>query len=453
MTTVEHIALISAVAVTLAVPIVARLLRGRFDPFEPIVLFVLAYGVMFVTRPAAMVADHHLAYDGPRMSTDVSATFTKMLVLAFLGAVAFVAGYEMSLGRRLAGRWGEVGDLTARRGVVAALATGAVGVAAVVGFAAKSSGIATISLIFRGTTSTLAHDVEATSFYLWNSSFLLVPATLLLLAIGLEQRRKRLVALALAFGGLFLLTSVPLGTRSSLLPFLGGVFVFLYVRRAARPSLRTLVALAVVALVSSAFLSDLRGRETRNESVGQTVARSLHVGRIAAPLFSGPDSEMAPVLAAALGQIPSKLHYTYGGTIFGDLVTRPIPRALWDEKPVLPRRRLVTSLWPVESLRGGINPEFSILLYFFWDFGIPGVIAGMLVFGIAARALFEYFQGHRDTLAPQVLYSLALWFIVIGVRNSPVDTFIQFLFVVAPVWIAVRISARRRVPVVTAFSR
>ena len=52
----------------------------------------------------------------------------------------------------------------------------------------------------------------------------------------------------------FLLTSVPLGTRSSLLPFLGGVFVFLYVRRAARPSLRTLVALAVVALVSSAFL-------------------------------------------------------------------------------------------------------------------------------------------------------------------------------------------------------
>src|SRR5439155_104033 len=100
MTTVEHIALISAVAVTLAVPIVARLLRGRFDPFEPIVLFVLAYGVMFVTRPAAMVADHHLAYDGPRMSTDVSATFTKMLVLAFLGAVAFVAGYEISLVRR-----------------------------------------------------------------------------------------------------------------------------------------------------------------------------------------------------------------------------------------------------------------------------------------------------------------------------------------------------------------
>src|SRR5205823_14523888 len=144
-------------------------------------------------------------------------------------------------------------------------------------------------------------------------------------------------------------------------------------------------------------------------------------------------------LAAALGQIPSKLHYTYGGTIFGDLVTRPIPRALWDEKPVLPRRRLVTSLWPVESLRGGINPEFSILLYFFWDFGIPGVIAGMLLFGLGARALFEYFRAYRQSAAVQVLYSLALWFIVIGLRNSPVDTLVQAVFVVLPAWIVFRV--------------
>jgi hypothetical protein len=161
---------------------------------------------------------------------------------------------------------------------------------------------------------------------------------------------------------------------------------------------------------------------------------------------------MAPVLAAGLSQIPSKLHYAYGRTIFGDLVSRPIPRALWSEKPVLPRQRLIASLWPIESKRG-INPEFSILLYFFWDFGVPGVLAGMFLFGIIARALFAYFLAHRHDLSVQVLYSLALWFVVIGVRNSPVDTFIQFVFVVVPVSLAVRISAWQRLSVATVLSR
>ena len=105
MTTALRICLLSAMGGVLVAPIGLRLLRRRFDPFEPIVLFGIAYGVMFVVRPAAMIASHHLAYDGPRTSTDVSATFTKMLVLALLGGVAFVAAYEAPLGGRLASGW------------------------------------------------------------------------------------------------------------------------------------------------------------------------------------------------------------------------------------------------------------------------------------------------------------------------------------------------------------
>ncbi len=162
---------------------------------------------------------------------------------------------------------------------------------------------------------------------------------------------------------------------------------------------------------------------------------------------------MAPVLAAALTQIPEKLHYTYGRTIFGDLVTRPIPRVLWSDKPVLPRDKLIASLWPVQYRKGGINPEFSVLLYFFWDFGLAGVVVGMLAFGIAARVLFEYFLRHRASSAVQLFYSLALWFVVIGLRNSPVDTLVQSVFVVLPVWVALRVSLRRGVRLAAVVSR
>ena len=113
MTTALRICLLSALGGVLVAPIGLRLLRRRFDPFEPIVLFGIAYGVMFVVRPAAMIATHHLAYNGPRTSTDVSATFTKMLVLALIGAVAFVAAYEAPLGGRLASGWRGLGDLAA----------------------------------------------------------------------------------------------------------------------------------------------------------------------------------------------------------------------------------------------------------------------------------------------------------------------------------------------------
>jgi hypothetical protein len=445
--------LLSAMGGVLVAPIGLRLLRRRFDPFEPIVLFSVAYGVMFVVRPAAMIATHHLAYDGPRTSTDVSATFTKMLVLALVGAVAFVAAYESPLGGRLASGWRGLGDLGAPRVVVGALAIGLVGVGSFVAFLVAYSGLSSLSLIFRGRTAELSRDVAGTTFYLWYSFFLLVPATLILVAVGLERRRKVLLIVGLALGALFLLRTVPLGSRIAILPLVGGGLVFAYLRRGRRPRVVVLVAFALIALVGSAFLSDLRGRGTRGESVAQTIVRSTRPHRIVEPLTSGPDTEMAPVLAAALTQIPKKLHYTYGRTIFGDLVSRPIPRALWSDKPEIPRDKLIATLWPIESKKGGINPEFSVLLYFFWDFGIPGVVAGVLLFGLGARALFEYFRAYRKSAAVQVLYSLALWFIVIGLRNSPVDTLVQAVFVVLPAWIVFRVSTWRGVRFAAALSR
>jgi hypothetical protein len=447
-----EITLLSAIAVVLAAPLAVRIIRRRFDPFEPIVLFVVAYGVMFVARPLSMVVSHDLSYDGPRGSTDISGTFVEMLVIALVGALAFVGGYELRLGRRLVNSWRGLGDITAPRVAQAALVIGGLGIASFLIFL-YSVGFSGFALIFRGRTSELSSEIASTTFYLWYSSFLLVPATLLLLAIGVERRQKALIFIAIALGSVFLLRTLPLGARIAILPFLGGLFAFYYLRRAARPTPLMLGAVALIALVGSSFLSDLRGRETRGEGIADTVVRSIQPERVVSPLRSGPDSEMAPVFAAALSQIPEKMDYAYGRTIFGDLVTRPIPRVLWSDKPVPPREKLIASLWPVERRQGGINPEFSVLLYFYWDFGIPGVIVGMLAFGIAARALYTYFLNYRHALSVQVFYALAMWFVVIGLRNSPVDTFIQAFFVLFPAWIAVRMSRSRRTHMAAAVSR
>lgn len=445
-----QVALLSGLGGALGAPVAARLVRRRFDPFEPIVLFSLAYGVMFLSRPAWMIAHHHLVYDGPRGATDVSATFSRMLVVALLGGLAFILAYEIPLGHQRHNRPTEqTQPAPARLPIAVALVAGALAVVSFVVFLETHPG--GFSDIWRGRTTQLSKDVLGSGFYLWYSFRLLIPAAFLLVAVGLERRSRTLPVLGVAFAGLFLLRTLPLGDRSALLPLIGGAFVLACLRRTRRPSVLTLVVLVAVAMVGSAFLSDLRGRSTRGESVAGTIVRSTRPGRVVAPLISGPDSEMAPVLAAALGQIPSKLHYTYGRTIFGDLAARPIPRSLWAHKPKPPRDRLIASLWPNQQT--SINPEFSVLLYFFWDFGLYGVFAGMFLFGLGARKLYGYLTSDHGSLGVQIVYALGLWFMVIGLRSSPVDTLVQLVFVVLPAWLAFRCFPSRLERLAVVFSR
>jgi len=434
--------LVVAIATVLLVPIARRVRRRTFDPFEPIVIFAVAYGVMFVVRPAAMLAKNALSYVGPRTTFDVSATFTEMLAIALLGAVSFILAYELIPRRREGHPRGVAGpDLDSRRVTLLAIGLAAVGITSFVGFLASADGLATLEAIFRlGRDARLESAIDANR-YLWQGFFLLVPASVILLAAGWAERRAAVVALAWILIAIFLLRGVPLGARISLLPLIGGLFVLFYLRRSSRPSLRTLVVLALLAIFVSAFLSDLRARTTRGETVVETVARAASPSRLADSVLLGPDTEMAPTFAAALTVIPESLGHSYGKTIFVDLVVRPIPRPLWEGKPRPPRDRLIATLWPSEYAAGAISPEFSLLLYLYWDFGLIGVATGLALAGVGCRALYRYLDDRQSSMSAHVLYALALWFVVIGLRNSPVDTLTLAAFIVAPAWVVFRLAS------------
>jgi hypothetical protein len=285
------------------------------------------------------------------------------------------------------------------------------------------------------------------SFYPWTATLMLVPAALVMLAIALRTRQKVLMLGFMVLTVLILLRALPIGDRVPLLVFVSGAIVFSYVRHSARPKAVVVLALACASLVASTFLSDLRGRQTRDQSAAMTAINiAKHPKRIVNHHVSGPDSEMAPALAAALTLIPSRLPYTYGATTFGDLVRRPIPRALWPTKPEVPRVRVISMLWPREFQKRSINPEFSILLYLYWDFSYFGAFVGLCIFGIGARALYQYLLMNRGEFFAQLLYSLSLWFIVVGVRNGPVDSLILWIVMIAPVIAIFLVASRRTSP-------
>jgi hypothetical protein len=436
--------LISAIALVLLAPLCHRFVTRRLDPFEPFLVFVIAYGVMFVVRPASMLAQHKLVFEGPVRPLDVSPHFTRMLVLALVGAVSFTIGYVLPVSRRLAGRNTQTDDQVDRRRLILLVgACTAAGLLAFAAFAASGDGTRTFGEILHADKTALAAG-EGTYRYLWLGFFVLVPAAAVLYALGLELRRPVIVICAAALGFVVLLNVLPLGNRTVLLPLLGAFFVLYYLERGRRPRWRMLALLALIAVFVSPFLSDLRGRGTRGEGITATIARTAKPSRLAQPFTTGPDSEMAPALAAALSVVPDRIPYQHGRVIFEDLVFRPVPRALWNGKPQIPRDKLIKAIWPVEAARGALNPEFSVLLYFYWDFGIVGVVLGMAVFGMGARYLYQHFCRRKDLLSSRVIFALSLWFVVIGLRDSPVDTIVWAAFLVFPAWVILRAA---RVPV------
>jgi O-antigen polysaccharide polymerase Wzy len=434
--------LVAAIGIVLLAPVVWRAVHRRLDPFEPIVIFAAAYSVMFVLRPAAMIARDERVFVGTVHTIDVSDTFGAMLFLALVGALAFVIGYEIGVGRGTRARTPRASRPIDDQGAVRlALVVAALALASFLVFLATAGGLDTIQAIARGDTGELRQDIKANSTYLWLAWYALIPSALVLLAVGLRRRSAAVLALAGLVSILLLLRAAPTGTRIMLLPFFGAIFVFLYLRKSSRPRLAFIVLLLLVALVGSTALRDIRTRETRGETIAESFKHIVtEPGWVYDPILSGPDTEMAPALAASLSFVPSELSYAYGGTIFGDLVTRPAPRVLWPEKPLPPRERLLSTMLPEDYKDGSLNSEFSVLLYFYWDFGFAGVIVGLLAFGIGCRYLYEQFCANQRALSAQVMYSLSVWLLPIALRDSPTDTLIKVAIIVLPAWLILRLS-------------
>jgi len=432
--------LIVGCGVVLALPLAWRLAHKRFNPFEPIVLFALAFGAMFVARPASVLTQDETRFWG----VDVLPTFPRALVLALVGAVAFVIGYEVRLGRGLGGRIPAPPSVDTRAAAAAALVLAGLGAVALAVFLPTSNGPDALRVLLRGRSGEFGALLKDSSTYVWYGSLLFVPAAFVLIGLTMRARTPLLAGAAVAVSALALLRLVPTGDRIALLPLLGGLFVLAYVLRDSRPRGITLAALAVAALLLSFFTLNLR-----DPTDDLTLSSAVHELRdrpqaIFDPVLRGADAEMVLALSAALTVVPDELPHRWGGATVGDLVTRPIPRELWSGKPLPPGEKVVATVWP--QYYPDLDPAFSPLLVFYWDFGLPGVALGMGLFGLLARCFYEWFLRHRRVFGAQLIYAMGLWFVVVAARNDPVDTIVFASFLALPVVAVVLVASESRLP-------
>ena len=432
-------ALITACAVVLVLPLAWRARRRRFDPFEPIVLFALAWGAMFVVRPTAMLVRDERWFWG----LDVLPTLPRALLLAGVGATAFVVGYELLPARRVAPRLPTPRPIDESIAVTAALVTCLVALVALA-FFLPTNAIEALRVLLGGRSAELGEALSRTSNYVVNTSLLFAPAALVLTALALRRRSPLLIAATSLVLLLTLVRVLPAGGRFVLLPLLGGIFVLVYVMREKRPRTAVLVAIGVLAFVGSYFT--LQFRDPTDDRTLETAVEELaeRPHAIFDPVVSSADAEMVLSLSAALTVVPDELPHRWGGATVGNLATRPVPRELWAGKPRPPSDRVVATIWPQHY--PALNLAFTPLLPLYWDFGILGVAVGMALFGFLCRLLYEWFTIHRRDFVAQVVYAASVWFVVIAARNDPVDTIVLAAFLLAPVVAIIAVASEGVLP-------
>lgn len=431
-----EVALIVGIALVCIYPITRRVAQGRLDLFEPLIIANLALLVMYVGRPAAMIAS------GPPhvfKGYDISGHIAQALIIAFTGAVAFQVGYAQQWARRTAGRlphphgrWNVQMTVLFAIGLVV-LACGLFAI-----FLLHSGGLGVLNELLKGRSSDQDAYFRGSSAYFYSAPALFWPASLLLFAMGLAERRRGFVVTAL-------LLMIPLGffagsqgSRITLIPLLLSPAIYYYLSRQRRP--RPLAIAIVGYLVFTVGIAYFRETRTATEHVDRI--HELHRS-ITNPgyeysqlLLHGTDNDMFESLAAETIVVPSELNAS-PVSFFYRTAAKPIPSIFWKAKPIAPEEQLTQTLYPLEKTRASSSP--GVVGSFYLMALIPGVIVGMVLVGYLFRIPWEYWGLHPAASVSQLFLTGSLMFIPILLRGAVGDTFARALFGLVPLLIATRI--------------
>ena len=435
-----EMALIGSTALICLVPLVSRLIGRTLDIFEPIVVANIALMVMYVGRPSALVAAKT-----PEVfkGYDISGHIGEALIIALIGSASLQAGYVLPWARRTAarlpaagGRWDLPMTVTFSICLVI-LACCLFGI-----FLMQSGGSAVLSGMVKGRS--LAQDAyfRNSSAYLYSAPALLWPASLLLFAVGLAERRRGLVALALVLMIPLGILAGGQGSRITLIPLLLSPAVYYYLARQRRP--RPLTVAIVAYLVFTVGIAYFR--ETRTASVEvnrvQELKRAItHPGfEYSQLVLHGTDNDMFESLAAETIVVPSQLKASPIEFVYRT-AAKPIPARLWAAKPIAPEESLTRTLYPEETERASSSAGVVGSFYLFAL--LPGVIGGMALVGYAFRIPWEYWRRSPDAITSQLVLTASLMFIPILLRGGVGDTIARALFGFGPLVLAARICRRR----------
>jgi len=359
------------------------------DLFSPFVLTCVGFLLVFGWVGLELVRDS----DIPRH------LLTHALWYVNLGFILFLVGYENPLGKILGLKVWLPGDNWSAGRIPAAFLTCAIlGVSLfflltrLAGYASPLEPLQNVNEFRIATSGGLSYLVYLVLFFLQT-------ACLLLLLRVLRMPRTRVLHLLQVLAFVLCVCAVfwLFASRFMFVNLLGGLVICIhYLKR--RMKLVEIVGLGfLLALFVSAYglYRDVGYRWQTTEQVQEELAklkiRESVLGRLDA-------------LARLTTVMQQQPRYDPATVILGILL-RPIPRQFAPEKPYGSPAEITRLLWP-EAAAGGVTIEPTIFGELYYDFGIFGVIFGLIAYGILIRVLQTYLEGKTRRADFLLHYSL-----------------------------------------------
>lgn len=412
-------------------PALVGLLRGTLDVFEPVHAYALSKLIYFVVVPLVLLRRDDFRLEGISYAHLLPLT----LVYALLALVGFYLGYYWHRApspapERFAATRArfEASRGWARRWAVVLLGFFSLLVALWIIIARIP--LSALWIFGDAAYGTAWEEAQGPQIgYLYGAREAL-PACVLLLIATRRSKRWSLPSVAL----LFFVTIFFAGSGGRfrvMLAFLGAV-IFFYLERRTRPRL------VQVVLVLLVFFYLVIGAVGFYRVSTRTISDEFTLDDAWTTFVDG--SQIAVSTALVVGFVPEKLDYLRGASFF-NLLTQPIPRFLWPGKPTEIAAEIFDSLWP----RGTATPFWSL---FYVNFGPPGIVLGMMLFGFVSRRIYDAARTHPGDPFAQV--ALAVFFpmmIHIYGRGGVNPAFIVYgaVYVLLPVWMLQWLVARHRV--------
>lgn len=386
------ILLISAIAATILYPAMRDVGAKGFDLFAPTVFPGVIFLVIYVLKPLYILNTGSLGVipalahqlDQKNLSVMVGALFT-----VWIGLICYQVGLRTRVVEANVPNWLAVGSSWRVRSVMTASLVLALSAALVLYL--KAGGLEELKTAL-GLRQEFYSGAGATVVML--SAFRL--SVLVFLAVDRSPSPAKTALLVLALLPFDLLS----GSRSFVL---GGVLqvaaIYNYVLR--RIPLRLVLvgglsAILVFGVAYRVILRDVHFRANVGRSATELVTEA--VTDLPGYFLGGYDTPQLESLMVVIEETKSSLPYQRGKTLLAS-GTALVPRSIWEDKPRGAMAEFTQTLFPWYYGTARVEIAISYIGELFWNFGLPGVAAGMFALGLVLGHLYRKIDGGHNRLA------------------------------------------------------